>query len=99
MPSRSRQIKVLCPECQAPNPFTQWEVVDAAENPEAVDAIVDGSLFEFTCRNCEEEITLDFSVRMEDHSYGGIGMVQYDAPRQVTLEKPPAPKPWYKLRY
>ncbi len=96
MPSRSKRLEVLCPECQAPNPFLQWEIVDSAENPELCQLILDGSLFDFTCRNCEEEITLDFSIRFEDHAHER--MVQYDAPRGPQLALVDPPNPWYRMR-
>ena len=94
--SRSRPIEVLCPECRAPNPFLQWEVVDAGENPAQVKGILDGELFDFTCRNCEQEITLDHSIRFEDHS--ACAICQYDPPRHVPLDLPPDPPPAYRLR-
>lgn len=96
MPSRSRRIEVLCPECRAPNPFVQWEVVDAAENPPLMDRILEGTLFDFVCTNCEEEITLEFSARFEDHAAALI--VKYEAPRGPALEEPWIPGEKYRLR-
>ena len=96
MPSRSRRIDVLCPECQERNPFVQGEVVDAAENPPLVDRILDGTLFDFTCTNCEEEITLEFSARFEDHARRFL--FQYDAPHAPELSLRPPPSPEYRLR-
>ena len=96
MPSRSKKIEVYCPECHTRNQFVQWEVVDAAENPPLVARILDGTLFDFTCDNCEEEITLEFSVRFED-SRAKL-MFQYEAPRAPVLPVPRKLPPEFRLR-
>jgi len=96
VPSRSRNVDIVCPECEARNPFTEWEIVDSALNPELFAAIVDGSLFDFTCRHCQEVITLDFSIRL--HGPDTRAMIQYDAPRGPQLETSAAPTPEYRLR-
>jgi len=95
VPSRSNRIDVVCPECQARNPFEQWEVVDAVESPDLVARILEGTLFDFTCRNCEELITLDYSFRLEDHA--NRRMLQYDPLRGIPLEAPAIPLSNYRL--
>ena len=70
--------------------------MDASENPGQVTAILEGELFDFTCRNCEQEITLEHSIRFEDHS--ARAMCQHDPPRQALLELPSETPADYRLR-
>lgn len=45
-------VEIPCPECGRTFSFGAWTLVNAKENPEAVQKIIDGRLCEFTCPRC-----------------------------------------------
>ncbi len=45
-------VPITCPNCGEAFEFGAWTLVNASENPEAVQKIIDGSICEFVCLNC-----------------------------------------------
>jgi len=75
--STSRRIELICPDCRSRNTVTLWERVDA-HDVELVSRIMDGSLFDFHCRVCDNPIPGDHSIDFIDRNLKLF--VRYQAP-------------------
>jgi hypothetical protein len=57
-----------CPHCHARNRIQAWTIVNAARDPHLAERILDGSLFEFSCRGCEAVHLLDHALLFCDEA-------------------------------
>ncbi len=71
--SDSVQKTIVCPHCGQKGEAQTWPVVDAFEDPEAADALLSGTLFDYTCAGCNTTFTLDFDViYVDDYARGRV---------------------------
>jgi hypothetical protein len=68
--SMSREVEFLCPFCKARNKAQLCVRVDAVADPDLVDQLADGTLFEVTCWQCKESAPFDFSSQFLDRKRG-----------------------------
>lgn len=61
----NRQIQFQCPHCGSRNPAVVWTRIDA-DDAERVKGILDGTLFESTCRGCDTPVHADHSIDFHD---------------------------------
>lgn len=64
--SDSVQKTIVCPHCGQKGEAQTWPVIDAFEDPEVADALLSGTLFDYTCAGCATTFTLDFDVAYVD---------------------------------
>lgn len=60
-PTIIESAEIVCPECRQSSPFDVWTIVNAEENPEAIQKIADLQLCEFTCSYCGHVLYLAYS--------------------------------------
>ena len=64
--SRFSKIDIECPYCHKVNEFTKWDSVNQQLDPEAVERIMDDSIFEFKCPECKKATLIMHNMLYHD---------------------------------
>jgi len=60
--SRSQESDYTCYACGETTPVRSWIIIDAAEKPDLIQRVKDGSIWEVTCSSCGESISPDLPL-------------------------------------
>lgn len=64
--SMVKTTKISCPVCGKESDFTVWQSLNTALDPEAKQALLDGSLFRFVCPHCGHSGKVEYSMLYHD---------------------------------
>jgi hypothetical protein len=51
--SKVKEIDVTCPYCMAEGTFHYWQSINVTTNPELKSSVLDGSIFQYICKECQ----------------------------------------------
>ena len=68
--SKTSEAKITCPKCGKESSFTVWESVNRMLDPDAAEAVIDGSLFDFQCPNCGYKTRFYYPMLYHDMENG-----------------------------
>ncbi len=57
---------ITCPQCGKEHPFKAWRSINVSLNPEMKAAVMDRSLFTFTCPDCGSQANVNYEVLYHD---------------------------------
>lgn len=81
--SSFRNISISCPNCKADGEYRVWDSINVDLNPELKPKVMDGSVFEWTCQNCNKKYSVPYSFLYHDMTHNF--MVQFDPNRSHII--------------
>lgn len=64
--SLNKQKVFTCPKCKSKGELIMWDSINSAINPELKESILRGDLFNWKCKNCNEEFEIIYSFLYHD---------------------------------